>query len=329
MAKGPNQKLKMVYLLKIFSENTDDDHKMTMEEIIQSLDRYGVEADRKTLYQDFEQLRQYGFDIISDRDGRKYGYYLGSRPFELAELKLLVDSVQAAKFITDNKSKTLIKKLEGLASKYEASQLQRQVVIAGRVKTSNKKVFYSVDRIYEAIDQNRQITFHYFQWNEKKEQVLRHDGALYQVSPWCLIWDDEYYYLVAFDTKDQKIKHYRVDKMVDLDITGQDREGQRQFRDFDMARYSKSLFGMHGGEETNVTLEADNDKAGILIDRFGTDIMIIPKGNGRFTAHVNVIPSKQFLGWIFGLGDGIKITGPAHVVEEMRAEAKRVWEQYQ
>ena len=117
--------------------------------------------------------------------------------------------------------------------------------------------------------------------------------------------------------------------MVDLDITGQDREGQRQFRDFDMARYSKSLFGMHGGEETNVTLEADNDKAGILIDRFGTDIMIIPKGNGRFTAHVNVIPSKQFLGWIFGLGDGIKITGPAHVVEEMRAEAKRVWEQYQ
>ena len=155
MAKGPNQKLKMVYLLKIFSENTDDDHKMTMEEIIQSLDRYGVEADRKTLYQDFEQLRQYGFDIISDRDGRKYGYYLGSRPFELAELKLLVDSVQAAKFITDSKSKTLIKKLEGLASKYEASQLQRQVVIAGRVKTSNKKVFYSVDRIYEAIDQNR------------------------------------------------------------------------------------------------------------------------------------------------------------------------------
>lgn len=314
----------MLYLVKIFSEETDDQHKLTLKEIIDKLDTYDVTADRKTLYLDFEELRHFGFDIIGEQDGRQFYYYLGTREFELAELKLLVDSVQAAKFITDKKSSALIKKLEHLVSNYEAKQLQRQVVIAGRIKTDNKMVYNNVDTIYTAISSNKKISFHYFQWDVRKKRILRRNGALYKVSPWCLMWDDEYYYLVAFDSKEEKIKHYRVDKMLHLEITADAREGQSAFKKFNMAHYAKSLFGMYGGEETTVSLECDNDKAAILIDRFGKDIMFFPKDDNRFTAHINVVPSRQFLGWIMALGDGIKIIGPDSVIEEMKQEIKRL-----
>lgn len=328
MAKGDNQKLKMLYLVQIFSESTDDTHGLTMPEVIEKLAVCQVNADRKTLYQDFEELTHFGFEIISEKVGRNTYYHLGSRRFELAELKLLVDSVQAAKFITGRKSKDLIKKLEGLVSTHEAKQLQRQVVITGRIKTPNKKVYYNVDMLHSAISENRQVTFRYFQWNEKKQQVLRHDGALYHVSPWSLTWDNEYYYLVGYDAADEKIKHYRVDKMLDLSVLNEARKGQKAFRDFDLARYSKSLFGMFAGEEVSVSLEARNDMAAVLIDRFGKDVPLIPKDEGHFTTHVNVALSRQFLGWIMALGDGIRITGPEAAVQMMQEETRRLAEQY-
>ncbi len=328
MAKGENQKLKMLYLVKIFTQYTDDQHSLTMQEIIKKLESYEVSADRKTLYLDFAELDHYGLDIISEKIGRNTYYHLGKRQFELPELKILVDSVQAAKFITDKKSKQLIKKLENLVSTYEAKQLQRQVVIFGRNKTPNKLVYINVDTIYSAIADSKQITFHYFQWDIKGNQVLRHDGALYQVSPWCLMWDDEYYYLVAYDSEADKIKHYRVDKMKDLDVVEFKREGQEVFKNFDMAKYSKAVFGMFGGEEACVTLECSNDKAGIIIDRFGKDVTLIPKDENTFSVHVNVIPSNQFLGWIMSLGVGVKITGPDTVVHKMQDEVKRLTAQY-
>ena len=236
--------------------------------------------------------------------------------------------MQAAKFITDTKSKVLIKKLETLASNYEARQLQRQVVISGRIKTVNKSVYNNVDTIYTAIGEGNQITFHYFQWDVHGNQVLRHNGALYQISPWCLMWDDEYYYLVAYDAKTDLIKHYRVDKMKDLNVIDEKRLGQEAFKNFDMARYSKAVFGMYGGEETCVTLECENDKAGIIIDRFGKDLTLFPSDKDHFTVHVNVIPSGQFLGWIISLGKGVKITGPEQVVRKMQDEAKRLMDEY-
>lgn len=328
MAKGEKQKLKMLYLVKIFTEYTDDQHSLTMQEIIHKLASCDVSADRKTLYLDFEELEHFGLDIIKEKIGRNTYYHLGKRQFELPELKLLVDSVQAAKFITDKKSKALIKKLENLVSKYEASQLQRQVVITGRVKTPNKLIYNNVDTIYSAIADSRQISFHYFQWDLKGNPVLRHNGALYHVSPWCLMWDDEYYYLVAYDAEADKIKHYRVDKMKDLSVVEAKREGQEAFRGFNMAKYSKAVFGMFGGEETCVTLECSNDKAGIIIDRFGKDVTLIPIDENSFCVHVDVIPSSQFLGWIMSLGAGIKITGPDKVVQQMQNEVKRLAEQY-
>ena len=326
--RGDNQKLKMLYLTKIFLEETDDLHQQTMPEIIEKLAGYGVNANRKTLYQDFEELRNFGLDIITEKTGHDTYYSLGSRDFELPELKLLVDSVQASKFITDKKSQELIKKLERLASKHEGKQLQRQVVISGRVKTMNESIYYNVDRLHEAIGAGCQIRFQYYQWDVNKQMVLRKDGAWYQVSPWALMWDDENYYMVAYDENDDAIKHYRVDKMLNIEVTKEKRMGQDQFKKFDMPRYTKSLFGMYGGEETKVILEGRNDMAGIIIDRFGKDVMIVPSGPDHFQVGVTVSLSTQFLGWIMAIGDGLRIVGPPKVVGLMKEEIERLREQY-
>ncbi len=328
MAAGENQKLKMLYLSKILSEETDQDHGLSAQEIISRLEACGVNEDRKTLYRDFEELERYGMEILSEQTGRNVLYHLNERTFELPELKLLVDSVQAAKFITERKSRQLIRKLESLASNHEAKHLHRQVLISGRVKTMNESIYYNVDMLHEAINQGRQIRFHYGQWSVQKKMELRRGGAWYQVSPWCLMWDDENYYLVAYDTEDQKIKHYRVDKMLHLSISKAAREGKEQFRRFDAAQYTKQLFGMFGGDVIRVTLEGRNDMAGILIDRFGKDIMIYPKDERHFTAHVEVATSRHFLAWVIALGDGIQITGPETLVRQMKEEARRLTDVY-
>lgn len=328
MAKGSNQKLKMLYLAKIFTEETDDNHPLTMPEIIGKLKAYDVNADRKTIYMDLEELRTFGLDIISEQVGRKWYYYIGGRDFELPELKLLVDSVQSSKFMTDRKSSELIHKIESLASKHDAKKLQRQVFITGRIKTMNESIYYNVDRLHEAIATDSQIRFKYFQWNVNKEMELRRGGQWYQTSPWGLMWDDENYYLVAYNSEDGKIRHYRVDKMLNISTVDERREGKEEFKAFDLPHYTRSLFGMFGGEEKKVTIEATNDMVGVMIDRFGKDIFIIPVDDDHFSITVNVAVSNQFLGWIMALGKDVKITGPADVVELMRENAKRLAEQY-
>jgi len=308
----------MLYLVKIFSEETDDNHALTMPEIIDKLGSYGVNADRKTLYQDFEMLREFGLDIIAEHEGRSYFYYLGSRDFELPELKLLVDSVQSAKFITDKKSQKLIKKLESLVSKYEGSQLHRQVLIAGRVKTMNESIYYNVDKIHQAIGQGKQIRFKYFDWNLDKEMEPRYDGKVYQLSPWTLMWDDEKYYLVAYDAKYGTIIHYRVDKMTSIEVADEKREGHDAFKEFNIAHYTNTLFGMYAGDETKVTIEAENKLVSVLIDRFGKDIIIAPISDTHFKTTVTVAVSKQFFGWIMALDGEIRIVAPEPVVKEMK-----------
>ena len=326
---GNKQKLKLLYLIKIFTEDTDDQHALTLPQIAEKLDAYGVSAERKTLYQDFELLRDFGFDIIGQQARRNFYYHMGNRRFELPELKLLVDSVQSAKFITDKKSNALIKKLEGMVSKYEARKLQRQVIISGRIKAMNESIYYNVDKLHEAIGTDRQIRFKYFRWNIKKEMELRKDGAWYQVSPWALMWDDENYYLVGYDAEDGKIKHYRVDKMWRISVADRKREGKEQFKAFNMPRYTKSLFGMFGGEEVKVTLEAENGMVGILLDRFGKDIPVKPVDADHFRTSVVVAVSSQFLGWIMALGDGVKIIGPDKVVTRMKEEIRLISQMYE
>ena len=328
MAENSNQKLKMLYLAKIFMEETDEEHELTIADIIERLKVYDVHADRKTLYIDFNELIRFGLDIVGEKKQRSWYYHLASRDFELPELKLLVDSVQSAKFITDRKSDHLIQKLESLVSNHQAKQLHRQVTITGRVKSDNETIFYNVDMIHEAINEDLQIRFQYFQWNVRKERELRKDGAWYEISPWSLMWDDENYYLVGYDAKTDMIKHYRVDKMLRMSVLEKKREGKKAFRAFNLPKYTRSLFGMFAGKVMDVTLEGRNDMVGVMIDRFGTDLMVHPVDKRHFRITVNVAVSRQFLGWVISLGEGVKIVGPDEVVDQMRAEIRRLQEQY-
>ncbi len=328
MAKTPNQKLKILYLMQILLEYTDEDHAVSMNEIIEKLAARDITAERKSIYSDIESLRTFGMDIIGEQREHGYCYYVGNRQFELAELKLLVDSVQSAKFITTRKSNELIKKIEGLASKYEASKLQRQVFVTERIKTMNESIYYNVDAIHEAIAENLQIRFQYFQWNVKKEMELRHDGAWYQVSPWALTWDDENYYMIAYDGKSESIRHYRVDKMLRISSTDTKREGRDAFREFDMASYAKKMFGMYGGREETVKILCENHLSGAIVDRFGKSVNMRPEDKDHFTIRVKVAVSPQFLHWVMALGDGAKIIGPESVVQDAKDEIARLAKQY-
>lgn len=328
MAERTSQKLKLLYLMKILLQKTDETHGITMPEIISELRAYGILAERKGLYRDIECLKTYGMEIIGYQEEHTYYYKVVDRQFELAELKLLVDSVQSAKFITTKKSRELIEKITGLASQYEATQLNRQVYMAERIKTKNEGIYYNVDVIYNAIAENVKITFQYFQWNVKKQMELRHDGALYQVSPWALSWDDENYYLIAYDEKEEKIKHFRVDKMLHIEMAEEKREGRLVFKEFDIAVYARKMFGMFDGEEEMVKILCNNNLAGVMIDRFGKDISLIPVDKDHFSVTVRVAVSRQFLSWVMALGEGAKIIGPDAVVKQVQSEVKRLAEQY-
>ena len=325
MPRSDKQKLKLMYLIKLFEERTDVSHGLSMTDIIEALSEEGITAERKSIYADISALNEFGFDIVKDNEGKACVYKLVERDFEIAELKLLVDAVQSSKFITESKSNKLIKKIEGLASNNEAKSLHRQVYVANRIKTTNESVYYNVDDIQKAISENHKVSFQYFQWNPNKEKELRHNGMRYEISPWALTWDDENYYMVGYDSKERKIKHYRVDKMLKIEIMADSkREGKALFKDMDMAVYSKKIFGMFGGVEETVVLECKNGISGVIIDRFGTEVDIIKRATDSFTVRVNVQISPQFLGWVFSVGENIKIISPDSVIERMRDEIARI-----
>ena len=330
MAKNPNQKLKLLYLMKILLENTDEDHGMTMPELIASPAGFGISAERKSLYDDIEALRLYGLDI--ERTGRRY--FVADRIFELPELKLLVDAVQSSRFITHKKSTELIKKVESLASQHQARLLQRQVYVSNRVKAMNESIYYNIDKLHTAISQAVRITFRYFEWTidfsagAPFQKQYRHGGAQYLFSPWALTWDDENYYLVAYDSEAGMIKHYRVDKMDGIALTDLSRDGQAQFERFDMAVYARKIFGMFGGEEETVKIRFSNRLAGVVADRFGRDAFISRADSETFYATVSVAVSPQFLSWVFGFGGEAKIVSPPHVARQLCDLARMVLNTY-
>jgi len=328
MPKSYNQKAKLLYILKELQEKTDEDHTLSVAQLVDMLKANGIKAERKSIYDDIEALRMAGFDIENRRE-KPAGYYLATRDFELAELKLLVDSVQSAKFITRRKSMELIRKLENLTSRYEAQQLQRNVFVTNRIKTMNESIYYSVDAIHSAISANARIRFQYFEWTVEKETKLRKGGEFYEVSPWGLTWDDENYYLIAYDGQAGIIKHYRVDKMLKLTVMeGTAREGKEQFSNLDTAVLARKTFGMFGGREDMVRLLCVNSMAGVMIDRFGKEVMMRRLSDTHFAASVRVNVSPQFFGWVFGLGSGVKIEGPDWVRDEFCRYAGEVMENY-
>ena len=321
-------RLRTLYVMKILMECSDENHLLSSNEIVKRLKEYGVKAERKSIYTDIAILKQFGMDISTEPN---VGYYLNHRFFELAELKLLVDAVQSSKFITESSSEKLIKKLETLTSKMNGHQLQRQVYIRNRLKSGNTSIFYNVDKIHTAISKNEKVTFHYCEWTVKKELQVKKDGALYTVSPWALTWDDENYYLVGCieNGNTVEIRHYRVDKMKDLELLdGVERVGEDVFEGFDLAAFAKKTFGMYGGKDYLVTLNCSNGLVGVIIDRFGKDVPIISREDGCFETKVLVSVSPQFYGWVTGIGNGMKITGPKEVVREYREYLQELVDQY-
>ena len=290
-----------------------------MPQIMEELEKYDVTAERKSIYADFADMTdKLGIEIIKEQIGRETYYHVGSREFELAEVKLMIDAIQSSKFITEKKSRELIKKLESLASADEAKQLQRQVFIANRIKTQNESIYYNVDKIQEAILANQKISFTYYKWNVDKELVPRNEGRPFVISPWLLTWDDENYYMLGYDDNSEIVKHYRVDKMQKISITGDKRTGEEAFEKFDLAKFAKSTFGMYGGKHEKVTLECENSMIGAILDRFGTDVIIQKTDNDHFAVNHEVAVSGQFFGWIVGLGPKVKIKGPSHVLDEFK-----------
>ena len=319
MSRGTNQKFKFTYLMRIMLAKTDDEHWLNLAEIMTELEKYGVTAERKSLYNDFQDMTEkFGIEIIKEQVGRETYYHVGAREFELAEVKLLIDAIQSSKFITQTKSRELIAKIKTFVSEHQARQLQRQVYINDRVKAMNESVYYNVDFIHTAINENRKIRFKYYKWDINKKLVPRHNGDWIIVSPWALTWDDENYYMVAYDEWDQNIKHYRVDKMMRISVVEERRAGKDLFKNFDMAKYSKATFGMYAGREARVKIQIENSMCGVFIDRFGKEIEFhkVDADHSEFNVDVNISP--QFFGWIFGLGTGVKIVGPNDVVEELR-----------
>ena len=365
MAAKHRQKLKLLYLMRLFTEETDEDHPLTMEEIISRLGAQGVEAERRSVYEDIRLLQDFGMDIIGEKR-KQYIYYLASREFELAELKLLVDTVSSARFVTVRKSQQLIRKLSSLTSRHLAGQLRRQVYVSGRVKTYNESIYYNVDAVHRGINENRRISFKYYDYDLSKNQVLRRQGERYQVSPYLLSWDSENYYMVAYHNRYGRLAHFRVDKMTDVQVEAEKRHALTE--DLDPVAYCQSVFGMFTGEQIHVKVRFASELIGVVIDRFGKEVSVAAEiqarqgaeetsaaketggakeaggaketggagadgaggvtGGSYFTAYLNVTVSPVFFSWLLQFGPRAQIIEPAAVRDQMIVYLNNTAEKY-
>ncbi len=328
MSRRINQKLKLLYLYKILREKTDKKQGLSLPAIQDKLSEYGIEVNRQALYDDFKALREFGLEIKKEGNGPQTRYYMVNGKFELAELKVLIDAVQASRFLTKKKTEDLIMKLATVNDNFDESLLKRQVYVADRIKNMNDSIYDTTDVIHTAINDNKMITYQYFSWNLQKEMELRHDGAFYEVSPWALFWDNDKYYMVAYDFKDRKIKHYRVDKMLNVSIVDKKRKGSTAFSKINMSTYTQKHFSMFGGEEMTVVLECTNDMANVIIDRFGRKIDLVPVDDEKFRVDVDVVMSNKFLSWVIALGKECKIVGPDLAVKKMQDIRDNLTESY-
>lgn len=327
MAGSENQKFKLLYLYKILMEETDEEHVLTTPQLIEKLAAKGIKAERKSIYADLAALKdEFGVDII---DVGRGGHYIGSRTFEFPEVKLLADSVLSSRFITERKTVELVDKLKTLASAHQAKQISGRMFVADRVKSMNSSVYYSVDTIASAIDAGCKVSFKYYGYDAKKEKQYHHGGQAVAVSPYDLVWDNEYYYLVAYDGADEKIKHYRIDRMEWIKVLEKEkRDGAEAYKKADVRSYSKRMFSMFSGEEQSVTLRFADKLANVVIDRFGKDVILAPDGEGHFRVSVKVFVSPQFYGWLFGLGSDAEILAPQKIRDDYTAMLAGVLAQY-
>ena len=298
-------------------EQTDDTHFLSMSQIIAELAKYDIEAQRKSIYDDLAALDDFGIEIIKEQIGFRTYYHCGSRDFEIAELKILVDAIQSSKFISEKKTRELISKLEKSVSTYDSQMLNREVKVTGRVKNMNESIYYAIDTIHTAMGDNKAVKFKYFSWNVKGEENYRRDGAFYEVSPWALHFDDERYYLIGYDHDKKEMRHYRVDKMRNVDVTDIKRKGKTEFNRQDKTKYNEQYFRMYGGDVKTVTLFCKNEMANVIIDQFGKDVSLRSVDDDHFTVSVAVAVSSQFLSWVIALEGNVMIANPEDVKNDI------------
>ena len=316
MPKQEGQKSKLLALLHIFEQQTDENHLLNVPQLVELLAAQGILCERKSVYSDIDALNALGYDIQLRR-GRHGGYWMASRTFDLAELKLLVDAVQSSRVIAKTTSDRLIAKLEGLASQYEASQLQRQVYVDGRPKTANKELPYSVDALFTAFNAGRMVQFRYKKAGRPN---------LKTISPWQMAWENGCYYLIAYQDEKEPvgIRHYRVDRMAGITVLDEPRRGKEQFAGFDLPAYLKKHFNMYGGDEYRVTLRCTADLEPAMRERFGSGPIFLPEGEEHFHFDVPICVSDQFYGWVCGFGGKVEVTAPAKVREGLREMTARI-----
>lgn len=323
MPKSKNQKLKLYYIIEYFKHYTDENHPVTVSEIIDYLASLGITAERKSIYRDIAAMGDLGYDVISLHD-KHFTYYLAEREFETAELRMLADAVASSRFITKKKSAQLIKKLTSLTTVYDADRLNAQIFVANRIKASNESIYYNVDAIHNAISENSQISFLYFDWDKGKKKVYRRNGERYQVSPWALVWNNENYYMVAYDDSEGEIRHYRVDRMMAIETVEVARLGKAEFKDTDTAQYTKKFFGMYDGEVVAVTLNCDEDITNAVVDMFGTDAEFTPQNDNTFNVTVELAISPVFLSWVFMFGGKVRVISPKSVNARLKEMANKI-----
>lgn len=327
MPKSRNQKLKLLYIKEMLEKETDENNKLTVKDIIDRLDDLDIKAERKSVYDDIEYLIYHGVDIICEKSNSNQ-YFVASREFELAEVKLLVDIVQSSKFLTEKKSNSLIKKIETLCSKHEAESLQRQVFVSNRVKNMNESIYITVDMIQNAISQGHKINFKYLNYSISDKKVLKKNGEPYIISPFALIYDEEKYYLLGYDSENEMFKHYRVDKIIDIVETDENNDGIDEFKNIDLGKYNKHIFSMFGGEVQKIKLDFDNSILGSIIDRFGKNLIFqkIDENTTRITCDVAV--SNPFFGWLTSFGEKIKLVSPENVVNDYKQHLQKITKNY-
>ncbi len=326
--KVASQKLKLLYIMDYLRENSNEEHPVSVKSIIAYLETQNIFVERKTVYDDIAQLIDYGEDIMLQK-GKNGGYFYASREFELPEIKMLVDSVQVSKFITESQSIDLIRKLEKLTDKYNAGDLHRQVVVHNRVKTEQANIFSNIDHISAAINSDCTVAFKYFYYDVRKKPVYKNDGEKYEISPFCLLWDDENYYMLGYDDKSGIMKHYRVDRMKSVSATSNPRLGKSEYSRIDISSYNKKVFNMYHGEEQKVKIRFEKGLVNVVLDKFGKSTTMIPDKSGEyFTISVNVDVSMQFYSWLIGLAGKCEVLEPAKMRDDLREIGQKIADQY-
>ena len=321
-----HQKIKLLMMVEILRQKTDEDHPLTTYELVDELAAIGITCDRRTLAKDVELLNEFGYNVKVKGVSRQNGYYMDNRNFSLPEIKILMDAVQAAGFIPERQTEKLIDKIADIGGSHRAEILKENIVCFNTTKHTNEAIYDNVAGLEKALCSKKQASFYYFDRDEDGNRVYRKEKKRYVVEPMALIFNDDNYYLMTWSSKYNGITNYRVDRMDEVAVEEEDVSENAIMEDSDIAEFNEAAFKMYGGELTDVVLELDEKLIGVIHDKFGEKTKMIRTAEGKCVASVKVQISPTFWGWLFQFVGEMKIISPEPLMEEYKKRAKEVLE---